>query len=479
MTNDDWLRLAPVGLPMAGFVIAVLVDALAGRRLLTLWIAVATLAGTLLALFGGAVGLGGYGSEVFGLDRASGVFTGSAVAFALATIFLASSDRDRPGHRFPGEFLALVLLVPAGVGLVAGARHLLVLFLGIELLSVPLYTLVAMRRGRGAAVEGAVKYFLLGAFAAGFLLYGMALLFSAEGTLDVARLQAAAGRSTAGTAGAALVLVGLLFKVSAAPFHFWTPDAYEGASTPVTALMASATKVAAVAALLLVVPMLPASTAPAIAAIAVLTIVAGNLGALVQERTKRLLAYSSVAHAGTLLLALAAERSAASGPMAAEISRSATISAAFYLAAYGASVLGAFGVLAMLERGGDSFARVADLRGLGRRRPGLALLFSFFALSLAGIPPTGGFWAKYLVFATAIRAEMVALAVAAIVLTVIGAAYYLRLVATCFMSAEEEGEGAAVEEGLPWPALLATVAAAVAVAALGLFPDPLLIPLAR
>lgn len=477
--KDDLLRFAPVALPVAGSVAGMLLEAILKKPFVAMALTVAALAGSIVSVFGGAIGLPGYGSELYGLDVAGGVLTASASAFALLALLLSVNYLKPEDDEFPGEISMLLALIPAGIGFVAGARHMMMIFLGIELLSIPLYALVAMRRKRAASIEGALKYFLLGAFAAGLITYGMALLFASEHTLDLTKLAGAAGRSVVAAAGATLVLTGLLFKISAAPFHFWTPDAYEGAATPVTALMASTTKIAAVAGLLKIAPVLPASAWPALAGVALLSIAAGNLGALMQDRVKRILAYSSVAHAGTILLAMAAERSASGGAHAADITKSAMTASVFYLAAYGASALGAFGILAILERGGDRYQSIGDFRGLSQRHPALAFLLAFFLLSLGGIPPTGGFWAKYFVFATAVQADQIGIAVAGIVLSVIGVAYYLKIVATCFMSADEDALRAPVTGRVPLPAFAATVAAALAVLVLGIAQSELLGPLTR
>jgi NADH-quinone oxidoreductase subunit N len=469
--NDHILRLAPVGFPIAGSILGMFFESIVRRPVVAVLFAVLGLLGALITALGGAAGLPGYGSELFGLDGAGASLTAAAALFALFSLAVASNYLKPQEDEFPAELASLLVLVPAGVGLIAGARHFILIFIGIELLSIPLYALVGLRRHRAASIEGALKYFLLGAFAAGFIAYGMSLLFASERTLDLAALAGAAGRSPVAAAGTALVLAGLLFKISAAPFHFWTPDAYEGAATPITALMASCTKIAAVAALLKAMPLLPTSAWPVLGVLSILTIAAGNFGALMQSRVKRILAYSSIAHAGTLLLALAAERAASGTAAAADISRATTQSAVFYLAAYGASALGAFGILAILERGGDRFIDLADFRGLSRRQPLMAWLLAIFLLSLAGIPPTGGFWAKYFVFATAVRAGQVWLAVAGIVLSVLGVAYYLRVISTCFMSPEDEELGAPPQGKTPLAALLATVLAAIGIAAIGFLPS--------
>jgi len=486
MTTSDWMRLAPIGIPAVGSVLVIFADALTGKRTLSVLLGVLSLAAAFASLFQGAVvsaaepiAAGRFAAELFGLDFSAAFLTGAAILFALGALALSRGYLAPEEDEFPSEMVALLLLIPAGVGMVAGARHFLMLFLGIELLSIPLYILVAMRRRREAAVEGALKYFLLGAFAAGFLLYGMSLLFAEGHTLRLDQLRGIGGQSTVGLVGVALVLVGLLFKISAAPFHFWTPDAYEGAATPVTALMASATKVAAVAALLRVLPLLPASSAPVLAALAVLTMAAGNLGALLQDRVKRMLAYSSVSHAGTLVLGFAAERAASSGPAAADLSQAVWSASSFYLAVYGASAIGAFGVIAMLERrtagdSGERFQLLSDFRGLVRRRPLLAWLLVFFLLSMAGIPPTGGFWAKYLVFAATVRADLIGWAIAGVLLSVVGAAYYLRLVGALILAPVEDERRFDDAGTAPFASLATALAAAAVVVVLGFAPSRLL-----
>lgn len=477
--SEPLLRLAPVALPIGGSVLGILFESIFRRPWIATAFAVAGLAGAILTSLGGAAGLPGYGSHLFGLDGRGALLTAAAACFALLTLGL--SDRYLPAEEeeFPAERSALLVLVPAGIAMVVGARHLMVVFLGIELLSVPLYALAALRRGKARSVEGAVKYFLLGAFAAGFLAYGMALLYASEYTLELEKLRGAAVKSTAAALGTGFVIAGLLFKISAAPFHFWTPDVYEGSATPVTALMASSTKIAATVGLLLTAPLLSPALWPLLAAASILSIAAGNLAALAQSNVKRLLAYSSVAHAGTVLLAITAQVAASASPSASEVATSASEAAVFYLAGYGFSVLGAFGVLAILERGGSRFGSIADFRGLSRRQPLAAGLLLLFLLSLAGIPPTAGFWAKYLAFAALIRADLVALAVGGIVLSVLGAAYYLRWIAICFMASEEESPGTPPQGRGPFVAWLAVGAASAGVAVLGLAPSLLLGALPR
>lgn len=471
--KDDLLRFAPVALPAAAAVAGMLLEALLRKPAVSFLLTILGLAGAIVSVFGGAIALPGYGSHLFQLDFAGGMFTAAACAFSLLALLISVNYLNPRDDEFPGELAMLLALIPAGIGLVAGARHIMMIFLGIELLSIPLYALVALRRKNAAAIEGAMKYFLLGAFAAGLITYGMSLIFASEHSLDLQTLEGAASKSTVAAAGTVLVLAGLLFKISAAPFHFWTPDAYEGAATPITALMASTTKIAAVAGLLKIAPLLPGSSWPALAAVALLTIAAGNFGALLQDRVKRMLAYSSVAHAGTILVAIAAERSAAGGIHSKDVSQATIQASIFYLIAYGASALGAFGILAILERGGERYQSIGDFRGLSRRRPALAFLLAFFLLSLGGIPPTGGFWAKYLVFASAVQAGQIWLAAVGIVLSVVGVAYYLKIVATCFMESEEESLGAPSQGNIPLPAFVATVVAAVAVLILGVAPSVL------
>ena len=379
--------------------------------------------------------------------------------FVLAALFawLFSRHYYRGEDRaFETEHDTLLLATPIGMMLMAGAMDLLVFFIGLELLSIPLYALAAFRRNRAHSVEAGIKYFLLGAFAAAFFLFGSALLYNGTGTLSLVELAAADLSTPLCSTGIALIAASLFFKISVFPFHLWVPDVYQGSPTPITALMATGTKAAAFAFLLNATFLLPQGTALSVAIIAILTLAVGNLGALVQEDAKRLLAYSGIAHAGTLLLPIAA--TIATGGALHDASVRAAL---FYLGAYLFTAAGAFGLLALVEKESDGSITVASLRGLGERRPALAAALAWFMLSLGGLPLTGGFLGKWFVFATLVEAEMYAIAVVAVLLSVIAFAYYLRIVVAMYMQPAEERSSTPVARRFPTAVAAAVCAALV------------------
>jgi NADH-quinone oxidoreductase subunit N len=328
---------------------------------------------------------------------------------------------------FKPEHDILMLCSVLGMMLMAGAEDLLTFFIGLEVLSVPLYALASFRRVRNQSVEAGLRYFLLGAFAAGLFLYGAALIYAATGTFRLEELREVGIHSKLGIAGVALMASALFFKVSVFPFHFWVPDVYQGSPTPVTTFMSTGTKAAAFAFLFKIAFMLPESSAGTLAIISLLTMVVGNLGALVQTDLKRLLGYSAVAHAGTLLLAVTASLVGdplPDGPLDAAL---------YYMAAYVFTACGAFGLIATLEGDGERFTRIESLRGLGQRRPVLAGALSIFMLSLGGFPATGGFFGKYFVFSSTLRADMMFVSAIGVLLSVIALGYYLRIIMTMWM----------------------------------------------
>ncbi len=365
------------------------------------------------------------------------------------------------------EFYALVLFALGGMALLVAAADLIVVFLAIEVLSLSLYVLTALTFRRGPA-EAAMKYFLLGAFASAFLLYGVAMSYGAAATTSIqglARALAGGGDSRAlAVAGALLLVVGLGFKVSLVPFHMWTPDVYQGAPSPVTAFMAAATKVAVFVALVRVLDVafspLQWDLAPAVAALSAVSMVVGSVLAIAQRDVKRMLAYSSIAQAGFILSAFVSPDS------------EAIAAALFYLIAYGAAVLGAFGVVMLISGGIREQTGFDRFRGLGRRQPALAVLLTVFLLSLAGIPPTAGFAAKVLVFGAATNAGYWPLVLIGALASVVGAFFYLRVVA---LMAMQEPEGDDVADPSPLPRLVLAVPA-LSVIVLGIVPG-VLVPL--
>ncbi len=365
------------------------------------------------------------------------LFIDSLIAIVTAATLVVFHHFARE-HAFErDEFPALVLFLASGMVMVVHAAHLLSLLIGIETMSLAAYVLVASHYRSSAGAEGALKYFLMGAMATGFFVYGMALVYGTTGgQLSFAGIAAVAGTAGANPlfiVGGYLVLVALLFKVAAVPFHMWLPDAYEGAPTPITGLMATGIKAAAFVGLVRLfgtafahpaVAQGHAGWARLIGLVAFATMTLGNLAASRQESVKRMLAYSSIAHAGYLLLGVSA---LGFGVIAA---RSALV---YYLAAYSAMTLGAFAVAAWVGRRGDERSRIDEWSGLARRRPALALAMTIFLLSLAGFPPTGGFFAKFYLFRAAVeRPELIWLVVAAVVNSVISAYYYLRIVVAMY-----------------------------------------------
>jgi len=337
----------------------------------------------------------------------------------------------REGREFIGEHDILMLTTPLGMLLMAGAQDFLVFFIGLELLSVPLYCLAGFRRARNDSVEAGLKYFVLGAFAAATFLFGCALIYVDTGEISLVALRLAGPTSSLGIAGVALVVASLFFKVSVFPFHLWVPDVYQGSPTPVTVLMATGTKAAGFAVLLNIAFLIPESAQVMVGVIAVATMAVGNLGALVQEDLKRMLAYSGVAHAGTMLLLIAAQGVSPTDALAA---------GQYYMLAYVFTAGGAFGLISWLEADGEHFTKISSLRGLARRRPRIAAALALFMLSLGGIPATGGFLGKWFVFSMAVRADMIALAILGILFSVVALGYYLRVVVAIYMEPEPEGQ---------------------------------------
>jgi NADH-quinone oxidoreductase subunit N len=342
------------------------------------------------------------------------------------------------------EYYALLLSATLGMVIMAASNDLITIFLGLELMSLALYVLVGFRRGQLESNEAALKYFLLGAFASGFLLYGIALLYGATGTtgLDTMASFLASSPVTDNPlliAGSLLLVIGFGFKVAAVPFHMWTPDAYEGAPTSVTAFMSAGAKAAGFAALLRVALKVLAATqtdwAPLLTWVAILTMTVGNVTALLQTNLKRMLAYSSIAHAGYVLVAVVA--GGTDGASAA----------LFYLAVYSFMNLGAFGVLTLLGKRSEERVLMADLAGLGFRQPLLGLAMTVFMLSLGGIPPTAGFMGKVYVFSVALKAGLVPLVIVGVLNSVVSIFYYLRVTIAMYM---EQPHGEPV--GISWAA---------------------------
>jgi NADH-quinone oxidoreductase subunit N len=358
------------------------------------------------------------------------------------TVLLAQNYLPRSGLE-RGEFYYLLLFTVSGMMLMAQAGDLIIVFLALELLSIPLYILSGFARPRPSSEESALKYFLLGAFASAFLVYGIALVYGGTGTTNLSQILAAisAGHFQSGllALGSGLVLVGLGFKVAVVPFHMWTPDVYDGAPSVVTAFMSVGAKTGGFAALLRVFlsafPGLASDWAVVAAVISALTMILGNFAAIAQANIKRMLAYSSIAHAGYILMGLVAASSANT-----ELRSFAVGASLYYLLAYALTNLGTWAVVMAVERSEGQGLKIDDYAGLGWRRPGLALAMALFMLSLTGLPPTVGLIAKIYVFRAAIDAGYLWLALIGVLTSLVSAYYYLRVVFTMYM---QEGEARA------------------------------------
>ena len=374
-----------------------------------------------------------------------------------ALAVLISWQYAKRTHINQPEYYALLLTAVLGMVVMAASNDLITIFLGLELMSLSLYVMVGFRRNQLESNEAALKYFLLGAFASGFLLYGIALLYGGTGATNLQKIGEFLGDTplagnTLVLVGGLLVLTGFLFKVAAVPFHMWTPDAYQGAPTSVTGFMSAGAKAAGFAALLrILIRALPSLThdwQPMLAIVAMLTMTVGNVAALLQTNVKRMLAYSSIAHAGYVLVALVAG------------GNEGYAAAVFYLAAYSFMNLGAFALLTMMGKGTDEPVLVADLAGLGFRKPLAGLALTLFMISLGGIPPTAGFMGKILVFGAAVKAGLIwPLVVVGVLNSVVSVYYYLRITVALYM---REPEGEPVALSINTPAVLALVITAAA-----------------
>ncbi|MFN2215946.1 MAG: NADH-quinone oxidoreductase subunit N [Anaerolineales bacterium] len=364
-----------------------------------------------------------------------------------------------------GEYYSLILFSITGMMLMAQAADLIVIFLGLELLSIPLYILAAWARPRVESEEAGLKYFLLGSFATGFVVYGIALIFGATGSTNFTeilfKIKMEEAITTLLLAGSAFLLVGFGFKVAAVPFHMWTPDVYQGAPTSVTGFMAVGAKAAGFAALLRIFatafPSLSVDLVPILWGLAAATMIVGNLVAISQKDIKRMLAYSSIAHAGYILMAFVPYGNAS-------VAQDSIASALFYLVTYGITSFGAWALVISLEKTEGKGLEISDYAGLGKKNPVMAVAMTVFMLSLTGVPPTLGLVGKIYLFRSVVEGGFIGLALIGVITSLISAFYYLRVVVVMFMQ-----EGEPKVEGEAW--LNLTIgAAALATVTLSFFP---------
>jgi NADH-quinone oxidoreductase subunit N len=435
MTQTDFLTLLPNILLVTWACILLLVDLFIPqkRKYIT----------ALLAAFGLAIVMGivlaqaGREMTAFNdmitVDGFSVFLSVLFLATGLLSIAIAYGYLKRMGIE-RGEYYTLMLFSISGMLLMAQASNLIVIFLGLELLSIPLYILAAWARPRQESEEAGIKYFLLGAFATGFVVYGIAMTFGATGSTQLSAIVDSVASGKAVTSllmvGAALLLVGFGFKVAAIPFHMWTPDVYQGAPTSVTGFMAVGAKAAGFAALLRIFvsafPSLSADLTPVLWGLAAVTMIGGNLIAIAQTDIKRMLAYSSIAHAGYILMAIVSFGNP-------KIAHDSVASALFYLVAYAITSFGAWALVIALEKAEGKGLEINDYAGLGRKYPALAAAMTVFMLSLTGIPPTLGLIGKLYLFRTVVEGGFIGLAIIGVLTSLISAYYYLRVVVVMYM----------------------------------------------
>jgi NADH-quinone oxidoreductase subunit N len=475
-----WFALSPLLLLSGGGLLLLVVGALTPRWPRGLYATVtATLAGAaaVLAAIGWArISDDGPTTLVAGAMAHDAFAQFLTITIAISVILvvcltdedLRESDADGP------EVYGLYLMAATGGIIMAAANDLIVLFLGLEALSLALYVLAASARKRTDSQESGLKYFVLGGFSSAFFLYGIALIYGGTGSTNIGRIIASlqstittGGDNALVLAGIALLLVGLGFKVAAVPFHVWAPDVYQGAPTPVTAFMASVGKAAAFAAvvrvLVVALPFYREDWRPAIWVLAVLSLVVGSTLAVVQTNVKRMLAYSSISHAGFLLVAIEA-----AGHRAGEVDPGSGISAlVIYLLAYSVLVIGTFGVVTVVGRNTGGDVSLDAFKGLSTRRPALAIAFTIFLFAQAGVPFTSGFVAKFGVIRAAVEERSYAIAIIAMVAAVIAAFLYLRIMVSVWLSGSAETNDHT--EGAPDPTLRIPVGAGVAIAAAAMF----------
>jgi NADH-quinone oxidoreductase subunit N len=442
----NWLAISPeIALVAAGVLVVMLRSVLRRRAIVVPLCTVVAISGVVAA---GAVQYRLWHllrhhraiTTIAGMVRVDpfAVFLGVVVlAATIMALLLSVAYLHREGLEAP-EYFALVLLSAAGMLIMTTANDLIVVFLALEVLSIPLYVLAAFDRRRLSSQEAGMKYFVLGAFSSAVFLYGVALTYGATGTTSLTGIAQFLANHTLldqGTllAGIALLLVGLGFKVAAVPFHMWTPDVYQGAPTPVTSFMSAATKAAGFAALIRIFgvafPLYRTDWRPAVWALAVLTMIVGSVAAVIQTDVKRILAYSSIAHAGFILIGFQANTSRG---------REAAL---LYLFVYAFMTIGAFAVITVATRRGDDHHSLDDYRGLALERPVVGGLLIFFVLAQAGVPFTGGFVAKLLVFSAAAQANEYALLIIGVLASVVAAFFYLRIALT-MLSARDDSDPA-------------------------------------
>jgi NADH-quinone oxidoreductase subunit N len=464
---QDLLFTAPFTFLSVMAIIAMILDALiVNSSRITFIFSVITL------LLSGILGISTFGLHGIGFN---GMVTGGGFAAYFDILFsigglltiLASRQYLQRENIEQDEFYSLILFAVAGMMLIAHSNHLLILFIGIEVMSVSFYILSGYMRNNAKSVESSLKYFLLGAFATGFLVYGIALIYGSTGSMDYNQIALNINNNALNfpallPVGVALIVIGLSFKAAAFPFHQWAPDVYQGAPTIVTAFMSTAGKAAAFAAFIPIVtvlmPSAPVKLQMIFAVMSAATMLIGNISALAQTNIKRMLAFSSVAHAGYIMMGLVS---------GSQYGYSGIV---FYLTAYMFMQIGSFIIVAILERNGEKYLELSDYAGLSKRHPVLAAFMTIFMLSLAGIPPFAGFFGKYFLFTAAIDAGFLWLTLVGVLSSIISVYFYIGLIVKMYFT-EPEGQREDNEVGMSGLSLIITIAGIIV---LGILPSGIL-----
>ena len=463
----DLIALAPV-LVLSVFAMGVLVlDLWAGKnKTLLMFVSLVGLLMTAISAFAKHPIPAFAFTDSYTVDHLSLFFICIFTLSSALTILLSSEYNEREGIK-AGEYYSLILFCTVGMILLASSTDMIMIFLGIEIVSICLYVLAGIKRDNPASNEAALKYFLLGAFATGFLLYGMTLVYGSTGSTNLFKIAEFVKSDSSQSnplllMGIVLLVIGFGFKIAAAPFHMWAPDVYQGAPTPVTAFMAVGPKAAAFAAFFRIfseaVPDLAPSWEILLCTIAVLSMVVGNLGAIMQTNIKRMLAFSSISHAGYLLIAVIAKSS---------LSGSSLL---FYMLSYAFTTFGAFGIIILLGRKGEENLELENYSGLAYKHPLMALSMTVFLLSLGGLPPFAGFVAKFYIFSAAIEEGFVTLVIIAVLNSAISFYYYLKVVVFMYMK-EPAGE---FQISLTPMTLFVVILGLIGTIQLGIFPDTII-----
>lgn len=476
----DWLAITPMIILLGGAMIGLVAGALTKMwRSSAYALSTAVLAAAALAVnIAIWVDINSNGSRVI-INNALAIdhftaFVWIGIAISLILVSLSSANFLRRESMDGPEVYALYVLASLGAMIMAASNDMIVLFLGLETLSIALYVLAASNRRRAESQESGLKYFILGGFASAFFLYGVALVYGATGTTNIGGIADVLSTEVFVRpddamllAGLALMLVGLGFKVAAAPFHFWSPDVYQGAPTPVTAFMASVGKLAAFAAFVRVLVSALSTRSedwrPVIWVLAILSILVGSVLAVVQTDVKRMLAYSSISHAGFILIGL--EAAGHSGDV------EGIPSMFVYLTIYAILVIGSFTVVSLVTRSGDARSDLAAFRGLGAQKPALALAMTIFLLAQAGMPVTSGFIAKFGVIKAAVVNDSYAVAIIAMVASVIAAFLYLKIMVSMWLADDSDGSSPAESVRVPWTAGVVIFGAALFTLVAGVWPN--------